>query len=116
MFNAYWWSSGSNNNKGVRCLAWLARKLDYKVDKLRMYEERSELVSTLIYPGTKVWDVGKVNELFSVGDAQAILATSVPQSQIADRIVWSKSTDGLYNVKTGYRDWHDRFTGNSRAV
>lgn len=36
----------------------------------------------------------------------------MPQRSVVDRIVWSKSIDGLYNVKTGYRVWHDQFAGN----
>lgn len=69
-----------------------------------MYEGRDETVSTLFHPGTKFWDTDKVRELFSDGDAKAILATSVLQRSAVDRIVWSKSMDGLYNVKTGYRE------------
>lgn len=47
----------------------------------------------------------RVRELFSKEDALAILATNVPQFQVVDRIIWSKSTDGMYSVKTGYRAW-----------
>lgn len=95
---------------------WLAHKSNYKVDNLQVYDERIETVSTLFLPGTKFWDTVKIRELFSVGDANAILAITVPQRQVVDRIVWSKSTNGVYNVKTGYREWQNHVTGNSRNI
>lgn len=54
--------------------------------------------------------------LFSIGDANAILATNVPQQQVADRVVWSKSNDGVYSVKTGYREWQNQVTGSSLSM
>lgn len=92
---------------------WLAQKADFMVDKLQMYEGRDEKVATLFHPGTKFWDADKVRGLFSISNSNAILATSVPQRQVVDRMVWSKSIDGLYNVKTGYKEWHNQVTGNS---
>lgn len=35
-------------------------------------------VSTLFYPGTKIWDSDKVYNLFGDDDAKAILGTFVP--------------------------------------
>lgn len=96
--------------------AWLAKKNDFRVDKLSMYDGRNEVVSTLFFPGSKSWDPDKVHELFSRDDALAILATNVPQRQVGDRIVWSKSNDGQYNVKTGYRMWHDQSASDSNCV
>lgn len=46
--------------------------------------------------------------MFTVTDAAAILATFVPQRLVGDRIAWSKSNDGLYNVKTGYQCWREK--------
>lgn len=53
---------------------------DFRVDNLHIYVGRNECVSTLFNPGTKTWDSERVRELFSVNDANAILATSVPQN------------------------------------
>lgn len=95
---------------------WLAKKDDYKVDDIQLYDGRAEKVATLFHQGTKLWDSDKIHELFSHGDAQAILATYVPQHSVDDRITWSKSMDGLYNVNTGYKVWHNNNTGNLRCI
>ncbi|KAL8134407.1 hypothetical protein AgCh_009436 [Apium graveolens] len=81
---------------------WLSKKVDFKVEKHWSYEHRNETVSSLFYPGTKLWDSGKVYEMFTNDDAKAILETSVPQQSVEDRMVWSMSTDGIYNV------WEDK--------
>lgn len=95
---------------------WMAQKHDYKVDNLQMYEGRNEVAATLFYPDSISWNLVRVRELFSKDDALAILATNVPQHQVVDRIVWSKSTDGIYSVKTGYRVWQNLYAGNSRCA
>lgn len=91
---------------------WLSRKTGWKVDDSHLYMGRHELVSSLFYPGTKVWDVGRVQELFII-DAMAILATRVPQHEVRDRIAWFSSSNGIYNVKDGYRYWHDQNVRNT---
>lgn len=50
----------------------------------------------------------KVREMFSTIDATAILAINVPQHDIGDRIAWSRSKNGTYDVKSGYQLWFDR--------
>lgn len=54
-----------------------------------------------------------MHELFTVDDASAIWSTRVPQHGISDRIGWASSNNGVYNVKDGYRYWHDQ---NSRST
>lgn len=73
-----------------------------------MYVGREEKVADLFYVGTNSWDVGRVRGLFTTIDADAILATFVPQRLVGDRIAWAKSNDGLYDVKTGYQYWQGR--------
>lgn len=46
--------------------------------------------------------------MFSATDAAAILAITVPQYVVSDRIVWSRSKNGMYDVKTGYQSWFDQ--------
>lgn len=45
--------------------------------------------------------------MFSTVDASAILATRVPSHVTCDRIAWSITKDGQYDVKTGYRFWYE---------
>lgn len=46
-------------------------------------------------------------------DAEAILAITVPQRNISDRVLWSRSSNGIYSAKDGYRFWYDE---NVRTV
>lgn len=114
--SGFHWVIGDGHSVVATRDAWLALKPNHKVDNLQMYERRNETVSTLFQAGTKFWDSIKIRELFSEGDANAILATSVPQRQVVDRIVWSKSINGIYNVKTGYREWQNHLNENSRSI
>ncbi|XP_074376865.1 uncharacterized protein LOC141718382 [Apium graveolens] len=68
------------------------------------------------YPSSKVWDEEKVRQKFTTVDANAILATRVPQHDADDRIVWSSCKDGVYTVKAGYKFWHDRNVDGSAVV
>ncbi|XP_074324401.1 uncharacterized protein LOC141661315 [Apium graveolens] len=91
------WVLGDGNDIVATKDAWLARKINFKVHNLPLYEGRNE----------------KAMISFSRDDALAILAMIVPQRQVEDRIVWSKSIDGHYNVKIGYRLWHDLYAVRS---
>lgn len=53
-----------------------------------------------------------MQKLFNTDDAGASPKTRVPQHMIGDRIAWSRSNDGLYTVKSGYRMWHDQNVGS----
>ena len=87
---------------------WLRNKAGFCVEDFHGYAGRSEYVNSFFYPGTKTWDEGKVKQMFTMADANAILATRVPQHEVEDRIVWSSSKDGIYTAKAGYKYWHDR--------
>lgn len=68
--------------------------------------KKYEHVSTLYYPGTKTWDERRVRETFSVTYAVFILAVPVPQHDVGDRLAWSLSISGVYDVKAEYKYWH----------
>lgn len=70
------------------------------MENLHIFEGRSERVSNLLYPGTKIWDDKKVHELFRAEDAEAILKIQVSQRMVGDRVAWYRSIDGKYNVKS----------------
>lgn len=58
----------------------------------------------------------KAWELFTADDAKTILATYVPQRSVEDRVVWAMSTEGIYDVKTGYFYWQNQFMRNSVCI
>lgn len=112
LFGGFRWVVGDGQKILTTKDQWLAKKNNFRVDNLPRYEGRNETVSSLFIPCTKVWDSEKVFRQFCIDDAKAIMETYVPNQMIEDMIVWSKSADGEYNTKTGYRSWHDRYVGS----
>lgn len=80
-----------------------------------MQDGRNERVSSLFIPGTKQWDVTLVKDRFQEEDVSAILATYVPQQDVRDRVAWSQSLTGHYNVKMGYKLWHNQHMGTNQV-
>ncbi|XP_074352364.1 uncharacterized protein LOC141691531 [Apium graveolens] len=110
------WVVGDGRSTVATKDLWLAQKFDFRVDNLKMYEGREEKVATLFYPNSKTWDPERVHSVFIYGDATAILATNVPQRQVEDRIVWAKSLDRIYSVKTGYYFWQNLYAADSNCA
>lgn len=47
---------------------------------------------------------------------KAILSTYIPQNSVRDRIAWTHSNDGKYNVKSGYQLWFNHFSESGSPV
>lgn len=45
----------------------------------------------------------KKTDYFSEDDANLILSTRIPLVPVQDRVAWTKTTNGQYNVKTDYQ-------------
>lgn len=73
------WVEGDGSDIVATKDQWLVSKIGFMVEDSHRYEGRNERVSSLFYPRTKIWDVSRVQELFTAVDALAILATRVPQ-------------------------------------
>jgi hypothetical protein len=59
-------------------------------------------VSDLIIDEERVWDIDKIESLFSNEMVQAILDTPLFAEVQNDRIVWMLERNGRYTVKSGY--------------
>lgn len=112
----YRWVLGNGEDIVVTKDPWLRKKEDFKVEDSHRYVGRNETVNSLFMPGTKQWDVNKVKELFTEEDAAAILSIPVPQRNVRDRVAWTQSVDGHYDVKTGYRVWQNQGLRVNRAI
>lgn len=110
------WILGNGDDIVATRDPWLRLKQNFCVENDQKYVGREEKVAELFYADTKSWDVKKIRGLFTATDANAILATFVPQRLVGDRIAWSKSNDGLYSVKTRYRYWQERSSVNLGAI
>lgn len=109
----YRWVVGNGEDVIATKDRWLREKTGFCVEDFHGYAGRTEHVNSFFYPGTKTWDEGRVRQMFTTVDANAILATRVPQHDVEDRIVWSSSKDGIYTAKAGYKYWHDRNVDDS---
>lgn len=94
---------------------WLRRKNDCCVEQSSLYEGRNDLVSTLFLPGQKIWNSALVRRQFLEVDANAILATPIPQREVMDKVVWKESNDGRYSAKSGYRFWSNVHFGDGEV-
>lgn len=70
-------------------------------------------MASLFLLGSKSWDVERVQQIFRVGDANAILSIIVPQRDVKDGLAWNKTSDGIYSAKTVYILWYDDQNGIS---
>lgn len=81
------------------------------VDRSVTGYSRDLKVCDLFAPGTKHWDVNKVTNLLSSCDVSSVLTMPIPQNQVIDRVAWTRTVDGKYTVKSGYRFWCDHLNG-----
>lgn len=100
------WVIGDGNDIVAAKDPWLRTKNNFCVDPGPVYEDRNEVVSSLFMPNERKWDINLVRERFLHDDAEVILGMRIPQrDDVRDKIVWTGSNDGIYNVKNGYHYW-----------
>lgn len=104
------WVLGNGEEIRIFDDPWIRGKEHFMADNTYAGTSREMKVCELFIPGEKEWDNIKVNNLFTIVDAKAILAIPIPRNQVPDRIAWIFSNDKKYSVKSGYTFWHDRFS------
>ena len=60
-------------------------------------------VCDLFYPGTKIWNVEVLQNSFYPWEAEVIMKNYVSEACNTDYLVWPKSADGCYTVKSTYQ-------------
>ena len=60
-------------------------------------------VCDLFYPGTKIWNMEVLQNSFYPWEAEVIRKIYVSEACNTDCLVWPKSSDGDYSVKSAYR-------------
>ena len=60
-------------------------------------------VCDLFHPGTKIWNVEVLQNYFYPREAEVIRKIYVSEACNRDCLVWPKSSDGCYSVKTAYQ-------------
>jgi hypothetical protein len=61
-----------------------------------------ELVSELIDPLSKSWDLEKVNQIFCQQDVESILKIPIAENA-EDLIAWHYDNRGVFSVKSAYK-------------
>jgi hypothetical protein len=61
------------------------------------------LVSDLMLPNAKMWDKGKIESLFPMHVASRISEVPLFDMLEDDKLVWVDSSNGHYNVRSGYK-------------
>lgn len=102
---------GNGSDINVVTDPWLKGKENYKLEDGHTVTQNLK-VADLFSPGTKMWDEGRINTMFSERDARAILATKIPQHDTKDRFAWVSSTNDHYTVKSGYQTWQDLYNSH----
>lgn len=90
---------------------WLKTKDEFHVDHGNSYVGGNVTVSEFIDPHSNNWQEEKVYNFFSAEYARMILTTMFPRCGVGDRVVWNRTTNGQYNVKTGYHLWFEQSRG-----
>jgi hypothetical protein len=62
-------------------------------------------VQQLLLPNMKRWDEVKINSLFPLDVARDIIAVPLLEVVTEDRLIWKEEKDGLYSVRSGYRNY-----------
>lgn len=70
-----------------------------------------EKVSELIWPGTRSWNIGRINRVFSRYDAAKIVKIPLIAYQGCDNIIWKDNRDGQYSVKSSYKEIKSNSSG-----
>ena len=60
-------------------------------------------VCDLFYPGTKIWNVEVLQNSFYPWEVEVIMKNYVSEACNTDCLVWPKSADGCYTVKSTYQ-------------
>lgn len=111
LYKGFRWVVGNGKDINAVKDQWLNKKVDFCVENSSVYDDRSELVSSLLLPKSNQWNVSLVQQLYLDVDAKVILVIPVPQREINDRIAWAESTNGVYTAKAGYHFGHAQNIG-----
>lgn len=74
------------------------------------------LVAELIHPVSGWWDSQIIDSNFLPFEAQRIKAIPISSVAWEDTLIWPKSSDGTYSVKTGYRTLCEESSGDFASV
>ena len=97
------WKVGNGLSLKAASHAWVHGKVPVFRDCISLREAYNTSVASLILPGHRGWNVGKIHQLFVPGDARQIQGLELPSNpQVLDTPYWPFSMTGIYSTKSGY--------------
>ena len=96
------WRLGDGSTIRVYWDKWLPRKFPSKIESPQIAAPGDVHVSSLINQDTKTWDCDRIDHLFLPFEEEKIKAIPLCVTHQADCLIWPRSRDGEYSVKTRY--------------
>ncbi|PRQ38773.1 putative ribonuclease H-like domain, reverse transcriptase zinc-binding domain-containing protein [Rosa chinensis] len=97
-----YWQVGSGTSINIWSASWVSALPDGKPIRNRLAEEEVTMVSDLL-SATGVWDVSRIQRLFPMEEAEAILHIPLSSRLVADRLIWKFERNGVFSVRTAYQ-------------
>lgn len=111
IFKGYKWVLGDGVDINAVKDPWIHGTTDFCVTQGIEYGTNHIPVSSFFQSDSRSWEVERVKSFFTEADARLILAMRIPQTNVVDRLAWTRTTNGQYTVKTGYQLWHESNVG-----
>ena len=96
------WRVGDGSTIRIYWDKWLPGKFPSRIGSPQIATPGDVRVSSLIDQDTKTWDYARIDHLFLPFEAEKIKAIPLCVTHQADYLIWPRSRDGNYSVKTGY--------------
>ena len=97
------WRVGNGEKINIWQHRWLPRKHPPQLPTCPIDDFEHSLVSCLIDPNTRQWQIDIVDGLFVEADAEIIKKILLSQLATDDVLYWPFSSNGDYSCKSGYR-------------
>ncbi|CAN6584292.1 unnamed protein product [Malus baccata var. baccata] len=95
------WRVGDGASISIRKDPWFPMPSTFQVRPKE--NTNATLVSDLIDPNTRTWNVETIEDCFSQEESKVILSIPISRTGSTDRLRWFHTADGNYSVKSGYR-------------
>lgn len=116
IFKGYRWILGDGRDINAVKDPWLKDRDDFCVTQGIDYGSNQVQVSSFVRIDSRSWEIDKVKSFFTEADAKSILSMRIPQNHVADRLAWTRTSNGQCTVKTGYQLWHESNVGPGNVV
>ena len=97
------WRVGNGSNIHIWGDKWLPSPTTYKVASPRQFLHHDTRVSELIDQTLASWKVNILDALFVPYEANVIKGILISSRLLADKLIWAKTPNGNFNVKSAYR-------------